>query len=70
MRHRTHLLEEESFFELKKKLPKEWVIREKPKDYGIDVEIEIFNSKGRYTGLVFWIQLKATDSDKQKIKNL
>ncbi|MGW1453480.1 DUF4365 domain-containing protein [Salegentibacter agarivorans] len=66
MRHRTHLLEEESFFELKKKLPKEWVIREKPKDYGIDVEIEIFNSKGRYTGLVFWIQLKATDSDKTK----
>ncbi|MFC2187446.1 DUF4365 domain-containing protein [Fulvivirgaceae bacterium LMO-SS25] len=59
-------MEEESFFELKKILPTEWVIREKPKDYGIDVEIEIFNSDGTYTGIVFWIQLKATDSPKEK----
>lgn len=66
MRHRSHLLEEESFFELRKLFPKEWVIREKPKDYGIDVEIEVFNSNGKYTGLVFWIQLKATESKKRK----
>jgi hypothetical protein len=66
LRSRTHILEEESLFELKKTLPNEWVIREKPKDYGIDVEIEIFNSKGEYTGIVFWVQLKATDSEKLK----
>lgn len=66
MRHQTHLIEEESFFELRKILPKEWVFREKPKDYGIDVEIEIFNSKGDYTGLVFWIQLKGTASLRTK----
>ena len=66
MRSRTHILEEESLFELKKILPNEWVTREKPKDYGIDVEIEIFTSKGKYTGIVFWIQLKATDSEKPK----
>ena len=64
MRSRTHILEEESLFELRKILPNEWVIREKPKDYGIDVEIEIFTLKGKYTGMVFWIQLKATDSVK------
>ena len=66
MRNRTHILEEESLFELKKILPNEWVTREKPKDYGIDVEIEIFTSKGKYTGIVFWVQLKATDSEKPK----
>lgn len=59
-------MEEESLFELKKILPTDWVIREKPKDYGIDVEIELFTSKGNYTSLVFWIQLKATDSKKLK----
>jgi tetratricopeptide (TPR) repeat protein len=66
LRSRTHILEEESLFELKRTLPNEWVIREKPKDYGIDVEIEIFTSKGEYTGIVFWVQLKATDSEKLK----
>ncbi|AOW18676.1 hypothetical protein LPB03_14970 [Polaribacter vadi] len=66
MRSRTHILEEESLFELKRTLPNEWVIREKPKDYGIDLEIEIFTSKGEYTGIVFWVQLKATDSEKLK----
>lgn len=66
MRSRSHILEEESLFELKKILPTDWVIREKPKDYGIDVEVEIFTSKGKYTGIVFWIQLKATDSEKIK----
>ncbi|WP_143815233.1 DUF4365 domain-containing protein [Maribacter sedimenticola] len=57
-------MEEESFFELRKILPSEWVIREKPKDYGVDAEVEIFDSDGTYTGIVFWIQLKATDSSK------
>lgn len=62
MRNRTHILEEESQFELKRILPTEWVFREKPKDYGIDIEIEVFSSDGKYTGIVFWIQLKGTDS--------
>ena len=61
-RIRTHILEEESLFELKKILPNEWV-----KDYGIDVEVEIFSSKGENTGKVFWIQLKATDSKNKKV---
>ncbi|UBZ13493.1 DUF4365 domain-containing protein [Flagellimonas marinaquae] len=69
MRSRTHILEEESLLELKKILPIEWVIREKPKDYGIDIEVEIFTSKGEYTGIVFWIQLKATDSKQFKSGN-
>ena len=66
MRSRSHILEEESLFELKRIMPNEWVIREKPKDYGVDVEIEIFSAGGSYTGLVFWIQLKGTDSKNDK----
>jgi len=64
LRSRSHILEDESLLELKKTLPSEWVVREKSKDYGIDAEVEIFNSKGNYTGFVFWIQLKATDNKK------
>lgn len=71
MRTRNHLLEEESRDFLKKSLPKVWVYRDKGGDYGIDCEVEVFDDQGRPTGLVFWVQLKATDSSSQKqISNL
>ena len=43
-------------------LPKYWVIRDKEKDYGIDIEVEIFDKNDRSTGLVYWVQIKATES--------
>ena len=43
-------------------LPPQWVFRNKDKDYGIDGEVELFDDDGRATGLVFWVQLKATHS--------
>ena len=46
-------------------LPSHWVFRDKNKDYGIDGEVEIFNSEGKATGLVYWVQLKATESGKE-----
>lgn len=52
-------------------LPEYWVFRDKDKDYGIDGEVEIFDSSGKPTGLVFWVQLKATSSERQStITNL
>ena len=36
-------------------------MRNKEKDYGIDAEVEIFSQEGQATGLVFWVQLKATE---------
>ena len=68
MRNRTHILEEKSFDALKRLFPDQWVVRDKSKDYGIDAEVEIFDKKGNPTGLVFWVQLKATDSERATIQ--
>jgi len=43
-------------------IPGNWVFRDKFKDYGIDAEVELFDNDGKATGLVYWIQLKATKS--------
>jgi tetratricopeptide (TPR) repeat protein len=60
-RPRQHQLESESRAALRSRIPPEWVFRDKTDDYGIDAEIEIFDSAGKATGLVFHVQLKATD---------
>lgn len=60
-RSKTHQVEDLSINALKLLLPREWVYREKDKDYGIDGEIEVFSKEGFATGIVFYVQLKATD---------
>jgi tetratricopeptide (TPR) repeat protein len=61
-RPRSHQLEDISKNAFKGTLPSEWVVREKSHDYGIDLEVEVFEPDGRATGLVFFVQLRATDS--------
>jgi tetratricopeptide (TPR) repeat protein len=61
-RPKQHQVEDQSIIALKKSLPREWVYREKDRDYGIDGEVEVFNENGYATGLIFLVQLKATDS--------
>jgi len=60
-RPKQHQLEDISRDEFSRILPREWVFRDKDKDYGIDAEVEIFDDEGQATGLVFWVQLKATE---------
>jgi tetratricopeptide (TPR) repeat protein len=60
-RPKQHQLEDISRNEFSRILPREWVFRDKDKDYGIDAEVEIFDADGNATGLVFWVQLKATE---------
>lgn len=60
-RPRTQQLEDISIQFFEGLLPPEWVCRRKDKDYGIDLEVEIFNTDGGSTGLLFYVQLKATD---------
>ncbi|MDO6964374.1 DUF4365 domain-containing protein [Rhizobium alvei] len=71
-RSRTHQLEDKSINEFKRLLPEQWVCREKGRDYGVDLEVEIFGDDGQATGYFFNVQLKATDdagrSDKVSIK--
>lgn len=65
-RIKQHQLEDLSRYKFALSIPKKWVFRDKDKDYGIDGEVEIFNSDEKATGLVFWVQLKATSSDQTR----
>jgi tetratricopeptide (TPR) repeat protein len=67
-RSRTHQIEDISRAEFQLKLPESWVLREKGKDYGIDAEVELFDENNQATGLIFWVQLKATEANKEKEK--
>lgn len=61
-RHRNHVLEDLSLVGLQKALPPMWVIHPFHKDYGIDVQVELFDENGYSTGLRIYGQLKATDN--------
>jgi hypothetical protein len=61
-RSRTHQLEDLSIREFERLLPSTWISRRKDKDYGVDMEVEVFDDAGKSTGLMFFVQLKATDS--------
>ncbi len=65
-RIKQHQLEDLSRNKFALCIPKRWVFRDKDKDYGIDGEVEIFNSDERASGLVFWVQLKATSSAQKR----
>lgn len=64
-RPKPHQLEDESRNELKRLLPTQWVARDKSSDYGIDIEVEIFDDHGISTGLMFYVQLKATEKGRR-----
>lgn len=63
-RVKQHEIEDISRAKFQLALPRNWVYRDKPKDYGVDGEIEIFDEDGKPLGLVFWFQLKATESSR------
>lgn len=62
---REHALERESRIAFEGAVPSRWVYRRKDADdYGVDGEVEIFDTDGKATGLHFNVQLKATDEVK------
>lgn len=70
MRTRNQRLEEESITKFKGLVPSDWLVREKPNDYGIDLEVEVFDGDDS-TGLVFWVQMKGTDAkERRKIESI
>ncbi|WP_422091077.1 DUF4365 domain-containing protein [Tenacibaculum ovolyticum] len=61
-----HQLEDISRNKLESCIPKkEWLIRDKGKDYGVDCEVELFDGEGYATGILFYVQLKATSSNNE-----
>jgi tetratricopeptide (TPR) repeat protein len=66
-----HEIEDISRAKFQLALPRKWVFRDKTKDYGIDGEVELFDNNKAPQGLVFWVQLKATESkEKSAILNI
>jgi len=65
-RPNQHKLEDLSRAKFQLILPKRWVYRDKDKDYGIDVEVELFDQDDKAQGLLFYVQLKATESKKDE----
>lgn len=63
-RPKQHQLEDLSRAKFQSILPRDWVVRDKGKDYGVDCEVEIFEHD-QTTGFFFWVQLKATESNKE-----
>jgi hypothetical protein len=61
MRPRSHILETESRKAFDQVIPSEWVVRPQDSDYGLDVQVQIFEN-GRITPFFFYAQLKATDA--------
>ena len=49
-RTRAHILEDESRNQFHALLPGHWVVRDKNKDYGIDCEVELFDTNGEAIG--------------------
>ncbi len=64
-RPKQHQLEDLSRAKFQLCLPEEWVLRDKDKDYGIDCEVELFDKDENSTGILFYVQLKATSSKKE-----
>ncbi|MCB1417995.1 MAG: DUF4365 domain-containing protein [Notoacmeibacter sp.] len=60
-RSRSHQLEAESIRRFEQALPSRWVCRRKDQDYGVDLEVEVFDDRNEATGLIFLVQIKATD---------
>jgi hypothetical protein len=54
-------MEDQSLDVLKSQLPAEWIVREVPKDYGVDLEIELVD-QGLVTGNRVWVQLKSAQN--------
>ncbi len=61
-RPRSHQLEDISLAAFRALLPVAWVVRDKPKDYGVDLEVELFEGNGASTGFVFLVQVRGTDN--------
>lgn len=61
-RPRAHQLETESIKKFRSYVPSNWVVRDISDDYGIDLEVELFDADEKATGLKFYVQMKSTDN--------
>lgn len=63
VRSESHLIDQEAILMLRRKLPREWVVRELSPDYGIDLDVELFEKEEEKIvtlGERLYIQVKGT----------
>jgi hypothetical protein len=60
-RPKSHVVEDRSRETCRSLLPSEWIFRDLPCDYGVDMEVEIVEAD-LVTGKRLWFQLKGTES--------
>ena len=63
VRTESHLIDQDAILIVKKKLPREWVVRELTPDYGLDLDVELFekdNDKIVTLGERLYMQVKGT----------
>jgi uncharacterized protein DUF4365 len=61
-----HVMEDQAEQLIRQLLPDKWIVRNVPKDYGVDLEIEIVD-QDFVTGNRIWIQSKAAKSLKAQV---
>lgn len=73
VRSKSHLIDQEAILTIKRKLPREWVVRELTPDYGLDLDVELFekeNKKIVTLGERLYIQVKGTTAPKYQEKGI
>lgn len=69
VRSESHLIDQEAISIIKRKLPREWVVRELTPDYGLDLDVELFEKEDEKIvtlGERLFIQVKGTTNIKYK----
>ena len=69
VRSESHLIDQEAISIIKRKLPREWVVRELTPDYGLDLDVELFEKEdGEIVtlGERFYVQVKGTTNANYK----
>lgn len=65
-RPHQHVMEDASYALLESLLPPDWIVRRLPKDYGVDLEIELVDA-GVVTGNRIWVQMKSSKSVRHSV---
>ncbi|MGV1768146.1 DUF4365 domain-containing protein [Rhizobium rhizogenes] len=59
----SHVLEDTAAAKFVLAMRPRWLVREKTKDYGVDLEAELLTNDGTRPGNIFFVQSKATDDE-------